>query len=216
MTFVRLLTQCLYFLPLANASTSTLSSSFSLSVGIVYQEGLSPCSSVETLIEITVSFQVLKPSALSDRHYSEHSCWQIVIKRFVNVEWLKRLQAFHRENQHANCFLCNCCYSDWWIKPPFPSRYGNIQELSFIVMESPVWRISIFQHISRFWQKWEVVIIIPSNYWRHTHLLTLLRWLEERCSWPLPWTDAFLCLYAWEEHGLISVTLNNVVNWNVF
>lgn len=27
------------------------------------------------------------------------------------------------------------------------------------------------------------IIIIPSNYWRDTHLLTLLKW---RCSWPLP------------------------------
>lgn len=124
--FEWLFTKCWYFpaltSPLFLCPFSRKPSFFPLSVGIIRRDGCLSNSSKETraLIEITVSFRILKPSALSSRHYSEHSCWQIVIKRFVNVEWLKRLQAFHRENQHANCFLCNrCCCSVWWMKSPF-------------------------------------------------------------------------------------------------
>lgn len=70
----------------------------------------------------------------SNRHYSERSCWQIVIKRFVNVNWLERLQAFHGENQHANCFLSNCwCCSLWWMEVFFHHCYHNIKELSLLL-----------------------------------------------------------------------------------
>lgn len=149
-----LFTPCLYFPPLENASTSPPSTRLPhFTQNNLSAECLPTQFSRETvaLIEITVSFHVLKPSALSDRHYSEHSCWQIVIKRFVNAEWLKRLQAFHWENQHANCFLCNCCCSVWWIQLPplffsLPLRQYSRAVIS-LVMECTVWRISISQHI---------------------------------------------------------------------
>lgn len=50
------------------------------------------------------------------------------------MKWLKRLQAFHGENQHANCFLSNCwCCSLWWMEVFLPYCYRNIKELSLLL-----------------------------------------------------------------------------------